>query len=96
MMCYYVDRFSHREWYPLTYIYGEHDGERLDFFSRLISKRHFEKVKGVLQVETIEELKEKLREIKKQDDLEPVRYNLRGRITTIDSMVKIDQIGTSK
>lgn len=93
MLCYYIDRLNHREWYPLTYIYGEHDGERLDFFSRLISKRHFEKIKGVLQAESIEELKERLLEVKKLDDTEPVRYNMRGKITPIDNMIKIDQIG---
>jgi hypothetical protein len=93
MLCYYIDEFNHHEWYPVTYIYGE-DSRQFDFFNRLVSRKHFEKVKAIVQVETIEELKHRLSEIKKRNDESPVRYNLRSRITPIDTLIKIESIGT--
>ena len=95
MLCYYLDEFNHNEWYPVTYIYSE-DTRQFDFFNRLVSKKHFERVKAVMRVETIDELKQRLGDIKKHNDESPVRYNLRNRITPIDTLIKIDAIGKSR
>ncbi|WP_448698606.1 SEFIR domain-containing protein [Mucilaginibacter sp. AW1-3] len=60
LLCFYIGLFQKNHWFPLTYVYREEDNRIFPFFNKLISKRHFEKVKGLFDVNTPIELIEKL------------------------------------
>ncbi len=47
------DRF---EWFPRTSVYGGR-GSGIDLFGRMVSERHFEKMKALFDVNTVDELK---------------------------------------
>ena len=64
LLIFYVSSLEDIYWFPVTYIYRESYLGNIDFFQRLISKRYFEKVKGVLNVDSIEEFEQKLNTIK--------------------------------
>lgn len=63
----YYDR-----WFPNTYLYGERNGG-FNFFDKLSSKKHFEKVKVLFDVQNETELKEKL-EKNKENSGDKIRY----------------------
>lgn len=61
-LCYAVsylnnDDFYNR-WFPNTYLYGERSS--LNFFDKISSKKYFEKIKSIFDVENENELKKKL------------------------------------
>ncbi|OBX61706.1 hypothetical protein A9299_11530 [Moraxella osloensis] len=64
LLIFYVSSLEDIYWFPITYIYRESYLGNIDFFQRLISKRYFEKVKGLLNVDSIEEFEQKLNTIK--------------------------------
>lgn len=66
LLCHYIGQLTDRRWFPKTYVYNNFYSNNFDFFNRLISKKHFDKVKGVLGVESIEQLKQKLVKLKDQ------------------------------
>lgn len=94
-LCYfssYLNRKeSRRKWFPLTYIYN--DGYDLTFFKKASSKKHFEKTKEIFNVETKEELKEKLNESKSESE-DRIRYG-KGfhEIPFIHELIEPDNIG---
>ena len=63
LLCCYVsymnkDRFGRKEWFPFTYIYKQSDS--IDYFTRLTSKKHFNKIKEVFDADSVDEFKEKV------------------------------------
>lgn len=61
LLCCYISIINLNDnygWFPYTYIYKESDD--FELFRRLTSKKHFEKVKDLFEVETVEDLKEKI------------------------------------
>lgn len=62
LLCCYVsymnkDKFG-KDWFPFTYIYKKSDS--IDYFTRLTSKKYFEKIKEVFDVDSLYEFKEKV------------------------------------
>lgn len=61
-LCYVVSYLNSTDvydrWFPMTYIYGERDN--IDFFEKISSKKHFEKIKTIFDVENENQMKEKL------------------------------------
>lgn len=96
LLCHYIGKLNSISWFPLTYIYKKF--RKFDFFDRLISKRHFEKVKTVFNVTTAEELKIILTSFKnKEENTQPLRLsNSFDSVTHIFNLVKIEEIGTTK
>jgi len=94
LLCHYVAQIKGEEWFPITYVYRSEYSYFFPFFSRLISLRHFQKVKGILGIGTKEELVDKLNELE--------NVNERGysssfhRLEKISNWVTIDKIGSSK
>lgn len=95
LLCYYIGQLTDRTWFPKTYVYKSSYENGFDFFNRLISKKHFDKVKGVLGVENIEQLKQKLIKLKDQDTERGYNY-ARNNIQNINSFIKVEDIATSK
>lgn len=62
LLIYYVSVLKAIRWFPRTYIYRE--DFKFSLFDRMISARHFEKVKLLFEVSTADEFKAKLNEIK--------------------------------
>lgn len=63
LLMYFVGALNDKIWFPITYIYRRQDRDAFDIISRLVSRKHFEKVKGVFGIEDIAELKLKLQQI---------------------------------
>ncbi|MEZ4839360.1 toll/interleukin-1 receptor domain-containing protein [Flavobacterium sp.] len=84
-------------WFPSTYVYR---GDYYDFeiFDKLSSKRHFEKVKPIFNVETIEEFKELINNYKdSKKGVDRIRYS-RGFevIPFLFEMINLDEIGSNR
>lgn len=96
LLCYYVSVLENFRWFPITYVYRT--SGRFNLFDRLISLRHFEKVKGLFGIQNPKDLKEKLNEIR-ENDKNPDRFgysNSFDRVTPIYNLVDIDKIGTTR
>ena len=93
LLCYYISRFQGRnEWFPITYVY---QNRPFKLFGRLSSHKHFEKVKILFNIETVDELKKKLIEIKKNDtNPRMVGYNSFSYLKPIYEVIDIENIGT--
>lgn len=95
MLCYHIGQLNNFDWFPRTYIYQSSYSSTYDFFTRLISKRHFDKVNGLLGFDTIEELKIKLTLIGSKEKDQGYSSG-RGRMPSIDQYLKTEDVGTSK
>lgn len=82
-LCYAVSYLEGKDsydlWFPNTYLYGERSG--LNFFDRMSSKKHFEKVKSIFDIDNDTELKEKLAN-NKENSKDRLRYG-RGGFTHV-------------
>jgi len=96
LLCYYISTLVNPYWFPTTYIYKKE--ERYELFYKLISLRHFNKVKVLFHVSSPQELKEKLLEIKLKDENSPrMSYpNLFKSVIPISKLIDIEKIGTVK
>ncbi|MFC7773658.1 toll/interleukin-1 receptor domain-containing protein [Flavobacterium sp. GCM10027622] len=82
-------------WFPATYIFNNTNS--FDFFERISSERHFNKVKGIFAIETPEELKEliiKYSETKKSS--ERIRYGRGYSIPFFHEVVKSENIAINR
>jgi hypothetical protein len=96
LICHYVAVLEDLYWFPQSYIYREWG--KFELFDRLVSLRHFEKVKLLFNVKTVKEFQEKLNTIK-QNDTKPdqVRYsNAFGRVVPIYNLINVEKIGTTR
>jgi hypothetical protein len=96
LLCHYVATMNGQQWFPLTYIYKTREYSGL--FDRMVSKRHFEKVKFLFDVNTISELQDKLKKIKEKDkNSNHIGYsNSIDFVCPIYSIINIDTIGTTR
>lgn len=99
LLCCYVSFLNFDEyndfWFPYTYIYKEDDSS-FEVFRRLTSRKYFEKVKKIFDVETIEEFKNKV--ISTQNSLlgrRQIRFNnVWGKhVQPIEDYIALNQIG---
>lgn len=96
LFCYYIGLFSYHHWFPRTFIYEDEYNLSFDFFNRIVSLKHFEKVKAIMQVDTIEELKVKLYKINAEDQ-DNMRYsNSWSRVSPLIALIKAEMVDTSR
>lgn len=95
LLCYYIGQLTDKSWFPKTYVYNSSYIKGFDFFNRLISKKHFDKVKGVLGLESVEELKNKLKEVISKGT-ERGYSNSFSNIPNLSNFIKVEEIATSK
>lgn len=94
LLCYYVAELNNLNWFPITYVYRKRG--KFELFDRLISKRHFEKVKLLFSVSNPKELQDKLTTIQ-QNDKNPERVRYSGSfdyVIPIYKIIDINKIGT--
>jgi hypothetical protein len=96
MISHYVARLNNGLWFPLTYIYGDTYRRDLDFFARLVSKKHFEKIKGILGVDTITELREKIMLTDEKHREKGYSQGFADRIPPLSRFIEPDSIGTGR
>lgn len=81
-------------WFPGSLIYAERWKPKFDLFLRAESKQYFEKIKILLGVNSIEELRKKFADIKAQNDLSQMRYSNAFESLPIESCLNIEKIAT--
>lgn len=93
LLCYYIGSLIDIYWFPLTYVYKLNDQFKLT--DRLLSQRHFEKVKVLFDVSSPNELIVKLKQLreKKKDSYNLGYPNSRG-ITPIYRLIHEETIAT--
>lgn len=99
LICCYISIInlnSRKGWFPFTYIYKGSDD--FELFRKLTSKKHFEKVKNLLDVQSIDELKEKI--ILSNNFFSGYRYGFSeafmDSVEPIGYYIKLDDICTLK
>lgn len=94
LVCHYVATLNGLQWFPITYIYRK----RFELFDRLISIRHFEKLKILLGVKNAQELKDKLLKIQINDKSpDGIKYsNTFGSILPIYKIINIEKLATTR
>lgn len=98
LLCYYVSVLENLNWYPITNIYRTSNDGNFELFNRLVSQRHFNKVKNLFNVTTTKELQDKLSKIQAEDaNLVRTRYSgFFQNIIAIYNLVDIKKIGTMR
>jgi len=98
LLCYHISKLNGKDWFPQTYIYDT--SNKYELFYKLVSKRHFEKVKQLFDVNTIEELKNKLIEL---EEIEGNSYYSQigysgsfERVSPIYRIIDKENIGTKR
>ncbi|WP_447951159.1 toll/interleukin-1 receptor domain-containing protein [Chryseobacterium koreense] len=106
LLLHYVDELFndditiYKKWFPVTYFYKDSENVQ-NLFAKLISQKHFEKLKNIFNSENIEDFKNRLNEYKSQNEKENRRNpgfdsNPWDRIPWIYETVKINEIGKYK
>jgi hypothetical protein len=86
-------RFS---WFPRTSVYGQH-GSTVELFDRLVSRRHFERVKSLFAVDTVVELKASVDEYMKRNQNSNYGYSadiFNYQIRPVENVINPEQIAT--
>lgn len=100
ILCYYIfeynvkgnsENYYEERWIPLTYLSQNY--AVLEFFNQLVSKRHFDKAKDLLGVETPQELKIKLSGGNDNKGLTSRAYR---ESINIDQIIKPDTLATER
>ncbi len=94
LLCFYIGSLNGLKWFPLTYVYKTRG--QFNFFDRMISKRHFEKVKTIFNVTTIDEFRELLKKAKADEQGNyTTRYsNFSDPVLPIFEIIDIEKIGS--
>ena len=92
LLCYYISQLRNLEWFPMTYIYHDEYNASFPILSKLVSKKHFEKVKVLFGYETADEMKQAFGAF--QDKSERGYSSARGYILPASRFIKADQICT--
>jgi hypothetical protein len=96
LLCNYIARLYKLRWFPITYIYKTEG--RFELFDRMVSQRHFEKVKVLFNVNTFQEFKDLIANFKTTDkDAYSIRYsNAFDSVMPIYERIDIDRIGITR
>lgn len=96
LLCHYIAVLEKLRWFPITYVYRTRDNGTFELFNRLVSQRHFDKVKILFNVKTPNELKEKLKAIQAEDkNPDRIRYsNSFDSVVPVYKLIDIEKIGT--
>lgn len=96
LLIHYIASLENLSWFPITYVYRTRDNGKFELFSRLVSLRHFEKVKVLFNVNNVKEFQDKLVAYqtadKKQDGISYSRSF--DRVIPIYKLIEIEKIGT--
>lgn len=85
------------EWFPRTSVYGGR-GSGIELFERMVSKRHFQKVKALLGVDTVEELKTLIEQCVARNNGEGRSYSgfWDFDVRPIENIINVQKIATTR
>ncbi|QIG90666.1 TIR domain-containing protein [Chryseobacterium sp. POL2] len=101
LLCHYISDLqskNYKKWFPTTYLYKD-EYKDFDFFIKLNSKRFFEKVKQIFDVEDIESFKSLIsnyEELVEKENKKRTTYGHWHTIPFIHELIKIDNIATER
>lgn len=95
LLCYYIASIKGGRWFPKTYIYRNEYNNSFEFFNRMVSLKHVEKVKAVFDVNDRDELISKLKELNAQGGERGYSSSF-SRIPAPELFIKIEQVGVSR
>lgn len=92
----YIASLENLRWFPITYVYRTRDNGKFELFNRLVSQRHFDKVKVLFNVSTVKEFQEKIKTFQASDNGQNrIGYSRSfDRVRPIYELVEIDKVGT--
>jgi hypothetical protein len=96
LLIHYIASLEKLTWFPITYIYSTRDNSKFELFHRLQSLRHFEKIKAIFDVNTVNELQKKIANFQAADN----NKNIIGysgafrRVSPLYHLIESDKIGT--
>ncbi len=95
LLIYYVASLEHLFWFPITYVYRARNNVKFEVISRLESLRHFEKVKGLFNVNSVKELQDKFLAFKEGDkNQKRIGYsNSFDSVIPIYNLIEIEKMG---
>lgn len=96
LLIYYISSLDSLRWFPITHIYKTRGNSKFELFQRLISKRHFEKIKVLFNVNTVKELQEKIQTFQTIDtNTNSIIYSRSPySILPIYKVIELSEIGT--
>lgn len=96
LLIHYIASLENLRWFPITYVYRTRDNGKFELFHRLVSLRHFEKIKVLFNVSTVKELQDKLLAFQEADEESDRTGYSRSfdRVIPIYKLIEIDKIGT--
>lgn len=98
LLCYYVANLNGQRWFPQTYVYDISNNNEL--FYKMVSKKHFEKVKILFNVDTIDEFKKMLKNLEeKEKDSSNNQFGYSSsfnRVTPIYRIIDAEKLGTKR
>ncbi len=97
LLLFFIAQKNNWFWFPMTYVYRKREKQPL--FYKLISKKHFEKVKSLFGVKSVDEFKSYLKQIKENDSKRGYRYgynNAMNKIVPIYNQINIDDVATTR
>lgn len=101
LLCYYISELqskNYKKWFPTTYLY-KNEYRDFDFFIKLNSKRFFDKVKGIFNVDNEEDFKSKILDYKKiveKENRNRANYGQWHSIPFVFEAIKIEKIATER
>ncbi|WPV01959.1 TIR domain-containing protein [Mucilaginibacter sp. cycad4] len=94
ILCYFIAQLNGKNWFPRTYIYRDEDSDSLPILNKLLSKRHFEKVKGIFNIDTSEELTAKIVALGEKKSAQSGYSNSHSRMPGISNFIDEQKIAT--
>lgn len=100
LLLYYISNLTAKKpyeyWFPMTYIYAggnySYWNYKMDILRRLVSKRHFEKIKVLFNVNTVDELKQLFNQFN-EDVNKGMSYSAKGSVLPLKHHINYDEIG---
>jgi hypothetical protein len=85
------------EWFPRTSAYGGRFS-KIEFFSRLVSRNHFEKVKALFEVKTVEEFKALVEQCVARNNADTQNYSglWDFNIPRLENIIDVPNIATTR
>ena len=95
LLCCYVAELNGFWWFPITYVYDT--SRDFELFYKMESKHHFEKVKVLFNVETVEELKIALKKLEDNENkIHRFSYPGAQSVIPIYKLIDIEKVCTKR
>jgi hypothetical protein len=97
LLCHHVADLNDWNWFPQTYVYDT--SNQYELFYRMVSKRHFEKVKVLFDVEDVVSFRAKLEALKKKHEGRDRRITYSrafDSVTPLHLLIDIETLGTKR